>query len=332
MGQKDNRKVIPFPGLESKILNKAITTMKDKRYKEALPLFRQLYEMNAYHPQAAYGLAVCLVEVGDYEEAREITNEMLKKDVGNYFDVLKLHLTVLIQEREYKEVLDLTQAVIEEGNVPADIAQTLNHLSFFAEKRLKEPESDLEPIYPDTSMGDSERLLNGTTDEQWTEARRVLETYTHGDQDLLLKYLKQPQGDPFIKSMVLQEMKKKGYDDSVTVNKFNEHYLINLQEEELFYGDFADTVHKLLNQTLGSDNPAFLNQAEELWRHFLISVYPLPVSNIPPKIWAEAVNFYVHQMNGQFAEADKIKNDNHEFSQAVDYIARVEKARTEGEI
>lgn len=113
-------------------MEKAVDALKQKQHVRALELFEQLADIDEQNPQAAYGLAVCYVELGRYTEAVELTKKMMEEGIGDYFDVLKLHITVLIQLRQYREVVALVRAVLEESDVPTDLRQHLMQLAAFA--------------------------------------------------------------------------------------------------------------------------------------------------------------------------------------------------------
>ncbi|WP_176222182.1 tetratricopeptide repeat protein [Tuberibacillus sp. Marseille-P3662] len=333
MAEHDQDNVIPFPNLEDKLLNKAIDLMQNKHYQEALPLFEQLHSVNDHHSQAAYGLAVCYVELGAYEEARNLTQDMLKTDTGNYYDVLQLHLTVLIQQRQYREAAQYIRAVIDEEEVPVDIRQTLNQLAYFAEQRMNEPgqvdESSKAPdgISYDTMSVDIDRLLNGDRQDQWLGVRRAFEHLNPLVLEKILAFLTWEQGDPFLKSSIIKELKHVGYNDPVNIYKLGQTWTINPSQDEDCYEKLQVAVTEVLQTWLESENPVFYQQALQVWEHFMIGVFPVTLAPENSLVWALAVMDYTHQVNGVEYERQRFYDQSNVDFTETDVDQALEKLR-----
>ena len=309
----DHHNVVPFPRLSERLLDKGITALRDKKYKHAIELFEQLIQIEPNHPQGSYGLSVCYVELGLYDQAKHLTKEMMQRDIGNYFDVLKLHITVLIQLREYHEVHAIVDAVLSEKNVPTDIRQTLVQLDHFASQRANEPdlESVTDEAFPSMTEVTEEHLIqNGVPkhvleeieqglnsdnyDHQWSAIRLAQEYKTALPS---LKSFLVSSGNPILKSLVLQGLQDGGYKDSVEVLKFDKRYTVDLSQP-LFYNEFSGSVTAILDDKLSSNNPTLLDVASQIWNHFVLLIFPLPLESNDPNLWASACYVYSTQISG----------------------------------
>ncbi|MGV3487956.1 MAG: hypothetical protein ACO1OC_05150, partial [Tuberibacillus sp.] len=67
----------------------------------------------------------------------------------------------------------------------------------------------------------------------------------------------------------------------------------------LFYEAFAEAVHHKIHDVLASENPTFLDQAAELWGHFILSIFPIALEQGSADAWAATCYIMVHQLYGQ---------------------------------
>lgn len=316
MTEKENGRIVPFPGLEARILDKGIALLKEENYHEALPLFEQLTEMQPSHPQAVHGMAVCHVELGSYDRAEELTERMLRKDIGNYYDVLKLHVSVLIQQRRYQKVTELLQAVMEEDDqIPTSVRQTLNQLSLFARKRLEEGPAESGEPEADGSINPSTftepPAIKGDTQQQWDLARQALTQTAFSLPSAITDFLRSKAGDPLVKSYIINGLHEKQIEGEIEVLKLDQTLKLNLAHDELFYQTFSEDVKGALNRLLDSENPSLLQQTLQLWEHFVLTAYPYPLPVQNPEVWAEALTVYAHRMMGLTDAPNMVLEDLH---------------------
>ncbi|MFD2618125.1 tetratricopeptide repeat protein [Terrilactibacillus laevilacticus] len=296
--QKDN--VYLFPFLEDRLLEKGVVALKEKRFENARECFEQLNYLESSHPQAKYGLAICYVELGDYDRAEHLTERMLEEKEGHQPDVLRLYLTVLIQKRKYKKALEVMDQALNDGELPKDMQQTIDHLAAFCRLRLREKDSHLDdgPIQNlDMSKYLSE-LKEQPPEQQWVAIQDLQRDMVKEDLPDVEHYLLSKNGDPFIKSLLLNVMQEKQFNSLIKVYKFGQTCEVNLNSEELFYGAFAEDVKQCLIRILGSDNPTLCDLAEQVWGHFVIAAYPLPLKPEHVELWASACCFYAAEMSG----------------------------------
>jgi len=300
--QRPNEKdgmIIPFPRLAELLSEKAILALQSKQYQQAFQLFKQLAEFDRDNPQAAYGLAVCSVELGRLDRAESLTKEMLERGVGDYFDVLKLHLTVLIYQKKYQAVCDMVEMVLEESKFLPEERRNLKHLGEFAKRRMNEiplPSHDERDNHGQADL--SEALSNKNRDLQWRAFHQARRLKDEEVLPLYTSFFANPNGDPLLKSMMLGDLKERGIQKTVEVEKFGQIVKVHLGEP-LFYEGLSEQVLKKIRDVLGSESPSLLDQASGLWGHFILTMYPLPLVADEATTWAAACYTLVHRMNGE---------------------------------
>jgi pentatricopeptide repeat protein len=312
--------VIPFPRLQERLLEKAISALKSKHHQQALELFEQLSELDPYNPQASYGLAVCFVELGRYKEAESLTKEMMEKGIGQYYDVLKLYITVLIQLRKFQSVIDIVEAVLDEGNLSTANRQNLMQLAEFARRRLDEAsDTKEEELHQHFDLDTfAKELREGNTEQQWSVFQQIQELKTTDVLTLFKPYLLEASGNSLLKSMMLRDLKERGILDVIEVEKYGRVSHVDLSKP-LFYEEFAEVVHQKIYDVLASENPTLLDHAAQLWGHFVLSLFPLPLETEDPNIWAATCYVMIHQIHGQSPSEHALKE---EFSVNFDDITK----------
>ena len=102
MREKNRTNVIPFPNLKDRLLEKGMDALKGKNFQEALIMFSDAKKLDQDQAEIHLGIALCLMELGELEDAKKVCKKMLLEDIGHYFTVLQVYLTILIQLRQYE--------------------------------------------------------------------------------------------------------------------------------------------------------------------------------------------------------------------------------------
>ena len=84
------------------------------------------------------GLLVSLVELQQYEEARELCHELLRKGIGDYFQIINIYLMVLLQLSEHQEMVETIELLFQENQIPFDKIEHFEKMLHFSKKVLEE--------------------------------------------------------------------------------------------------------------------------------------------------------------------------------------------------
>src|SRR5690625_307338 len=68
--QRNNEKIILFPKWREDLQAESLLALKEKRYTEALPKLNLLLAYNVNSHEIIIGKLICLMELGQYEEAQ----------------------------------------------------------------------------------------------------------------------------------------------------------------------------------------------------------------------------------------------------------------------
>lgn len=296
-----NSNVIPFPNLENRLLDKGMEALKEKRYKEALQIFHQFTTYNEGYPEVEVGIVVCLLELGLYEDAKNKCEQLLQQDVGDYYNVLQIYITILIQLSEYDQVVSILEALFEEEKVPEHLAGELFHLLEFSRKSSEhrlDTISQNEPAPKVQALG--QQLVNGTMSEQFQAVQdlRKAETLNEIMQDVR-DVLADHYTHPIIQSMVLQLLMEKEMDDVVVVHKFDRIVKVNPKTVvNIFEQPFTIQVLNKVEDILSHENPTLYESVKEVWERFLFVLFPFLPEPLEVKVWAGALHKFGHQLFG----------------------------------
>lgn len=331
---KDKRKVVPFPGLHSRYVDKGIQEIKNHDYQEAEQSFRRALELEK-NAKAHFGLIMCLYQLGRLEEAKDYCEVLLEAESESkedFYEYLQIYISILRELKEYEQAVEVLTASLQNQRIPAgEMAEKCHQwLRYF----LKEMDEDDAAGLPDRPSAWGTKGLKLVEREDAGQAERYrgeIRNYYQQELSRVKEALTDREGDPYIKSMILQDLKLNQFDVAVPVYKFGQQLTVNVAEMHDITGDdFFVAVQGLLSEKLESENPSLHHMALQLWEHFMITMFPVKVLPAEPKIWAAAVYQMVHEMNGMdmmaSETADSFQVSVKEMEAAVEKIKEAEKA------
>ncbi len=327
--------VVLFPNLPARLLEKGMSSLKAKQFKESLSCFLQLLEIEPGHSQGHLGVVLSLIELGQLQEAKIRADKMLKQGIGEYFDVLQIYLSVLIQLSEYESVVSVVEAVLEEHQLPAAQAESFYQLLHFSRKMTDDPEQpiDLSPEPHQDRSKEIETLRNmmtsGEIHNQWIAMQQL--SYMNPEDTIAVyrEFLENEEGNPGIKTMALNYLKSKDIQETVTLHKFGNTYSINIQELHDVYEDpFNLEVKKELEDRLEQDNPTLTEFAVTIWWDYILAIYPQVPEPADSHYWARALQCAAGKLSGMDtcdAIESKIEIHPESLEKAVEQLLDIER-------
>ncbi|MGO4888607.1 tetratricopeptide repeat protein [Anaerobacillus sp. MEB173] len=313
---REDEKIVLFPGLVSRLVEKGMGFLKEKNYSDALSSFTQAVEIEPEHPQGRFGIVLSLIELGQLREAKVHCEKMLKEDIGEYYDVLQVYISLLVQLSEYGEVVTIIEALLAEDKVPTKLAESFYQLLHFS-RQMVEAEHDIDHDIVHKSI-DSEADLNklltslnksGSPYEQWT-AIQQLSRINHKEVIVGFKqFLIEEKNDPVLKSIILQILKDLDVDEVIDVHKFGKTFSIHITSlEDVFHEKFGKLVLARLANELEHENPTLYAVTTQLWWHYLFALYPLTPEPLDQHLWAAGLYKVGHECNGIEVDDSEVAN------------------------
>lgn len=327
--REDN--VVLFPGLIQRLVERGMSALKEKRYYDALSCFQQTTDLEADHPQARYGLVITNIELNRLSEAKTHCKSMLDEGIGDYYEILQVYVSILVQLGHYGDVVTMLEGVIEEEKMPADKAESLYQLLSFARQMsdgMDETDEKMnEPVFAPPTEEILHQLEDGNVDQQLGAIQQLSKYDINMVKETYRKFLADADQNPVLKSYILQLLKEIGCDETFEVHKFNEKYEVHIATlEEVFHERFGHAVYEKLESELDQENPTMLDMVGQMWWHFLFTIYPKPPGPRDAVVWACALHRTGRHMLGENAEDvyDLYEADEEQVQKAEKFLQKME--------
>ncbi|WP_243386138.1 tetratricopeptide repeat protein [Bacillus kexueae] len=297
--KKDEKKVVPLPGLKRRLVDKGMEALREKDFEASLRYFKEAEQWDDEDSEIMLGMAISLLELGNLAEAKNICKKMLNEDRGNYFTVLQIYLTILIQMGNYTEVQTTIEAVLEENKVPANHAEQLYKLLDFARRmnKAEDPTDDDIPLHQ--LLESFEQQAKFVQQVQQKNAIKYIST--------IQQFLEHEEVHPIVKTMLLQVLKEQEIFRKLVVKKFEQEMtVIPLELKDLSEDIFVQRVLNRLEDELSNENPTLFESLKDLWLRFLYVMYPFSPIPKNEELWAGALHLVGYQMFGIEVEEEEM--------------------------
>lgn len=266
------KNVVIFPGTVERMIKNAEACMEEGNFEDALHYFQEAAYLDPQTDEFAYSYAIALYETKNYEEAKQYAIIALNNEAEDYFAVLELYVTLLMQVESYDEAKQIMRTVMEEGVVPEDHLKKFIYLQQLNERLAKRyaqqnasfssPPFTFEAFFQSPILSQHQQLaaLKGFTLER--------------SIPLLVNIVEHPEIPPTTKTMALLLLKEVTYSEEVTVEKYHFHRTVIpsdliLPEAQVHNGQVLEAVAKQLEK-----DPSKLQFVQAAIEKFIITAYP----------------------------------------------------------
>ncbi len=296
----NEHKIIPFPHLSELLMKKGMEAMEGKNYKEAYRFFNQGIQIEPGHEDINLGLALSLVELGRYQEAKEIVKRMMDQGIGDYFHVINIYLMILLQLNEHEEIIMVIEALFDEEQVPPDRIESLENLLTMSKRIAGQQEDTSQPIQTEGLPIDEAEVLSileaGTIEEQLYILSSLSNQNIRPWADVLCQYLIEEK-HPFLKTLVLSLLREQEVNRTVELDKFGQRWTVNIEDlPKVEETRFLLELQKELSEKLEHNDPIMYEQAMEMVKRHNILLYPLIIDHL--SIWGVAYERLVKEAYG----------------------------------
>ncbi|WP_017726692.1 tetratricopeptide repeat protein [Halalkalibacterium ligniniphilum] len=297
--RKDN--VVLYPGLVKRLIEKGMDALKDKDPKSAIAFFKDAEAHEPDHPQVLFGKVLCLIELGQLEEAVALTDTMLREDIGTYYDNLQVHISLLVQLGRYDEVVEMLDAVLSEERLPPKQAESFYQLLHFSRQMTEDTY-----IKNETSQAEEEipkelfnQLESVNAEQQWNSIQLLKKFNQKEVIRAFIQYVENKEKDSVLRSYVLQLLSQKAVREAIHIEKDGRKMkVVPAELSDYDQQQFGMDVIERLGDVLETSNPSLYQMATQLWWHYLFILYPFLPMPVDVNLWTAAVTVAVHETNG----------------------------------
>ncbi len=303
---KKNEKVVIYPGLVKRLIEKGMDALKEKDGKSAYEFFLEAEAHEQDHPQVLFGKMLSLVELGRLEEAVEHTAQLLYEGIGDYFDNLQVHISLLVQLGKYEEVVEIISAVLSEHRIPAQHAESFYQLLHFSRQMADSHKGEIDR---EEAIDDVLKLLQSDSLELQLKAITELKNSKHKKAAAaLVSYVEESNRDLALQSMALKALHEKKYKDVVHVEKLGREMDVRPSElADLFETTFMKKLLAKLEAVLEHEHPFLLEVAKQLCLSHLLALYPFLPEPEEETFWAGVFHYCAAERLGLDEELNEIQ-------------------------
>ncbi|WP_332689580.1 hypothetical protein [Halalkalibacter lacteus] len=310
--QHKNKNVILYPGLVKRLIEKGMDALKNKDGKEAYKFFLSAEEHEPDHPQVLFGKMLSLVELGRLEEAVRHTNDLLKEGIGDYFENLQVHISLLVQLGKYQEVVDILDAVLTENQFPSQYAESLYQLLHFSRQMVGDQEwlGQTEMKEEQIPIEVIQMLHSGSLELQSKAIQHLREIEGDDAINELIQYLDDKNHDYVLQSMALQALHDKGCNEKIHIVKQGRELTVIPNElTQVYEQQFHNEILAYLSNQLEHNDPLLFELAKQLsWTH-LWSLYPFLPEPEDPKLWGQVFHYCAAERIGLEEEVGELEEE-----------------------
>ena len=327
--RQDN--LIYFPGIEKRLTDKGIESLHNKKFTEAIHFLEEAKEHDPDNDEILIGLVMAYFEASAFKKAKALAKEMLLKGIGDYFQMVDLYLTILIQLHEYTEIITTIEALLDEKEVPPErLDHFLTILQFSRKMAVGHTPELAERPLADHDIQELNLFSIQNVNEQLLLVSSLADKNIRPYLPEIEEYLKATSGHPFLKTILLTLLKEQEIDRLVTVNKFSiEKKVIPTELPEVRFQTKMLEIKAVLENRLESSNPVlYENIAVLVERVFFIS-YPIELKPESSSAWAAAFHLLAEDYHGMHTEITELAMEYdaliEEIEQAAGQIELIEK-------
>lgn len=263
--------VILFPKWRKILEEQSLTALKDKQYETALNKLNKLLDYHVYDDEIYTGKLICLMELGRYQEAQDLCEELLL-DVGeNYYNYVHIYLTILFQTHQYDLLMDHIELEFTKEELPLQYRKQFKQLYDISKQ-----------MHLDMQAENSHRLFEGffnyVEQENFSEQYRIIDSLRKTRNipaQEILDLLHRDTIHPVVKTAIFRWLREIDYPESVRIHKMGyELKVIPKETEDIESSRVYNTVLEYLKE-VEQDNPTLYRLLKTLLYRYLYVIYPI---------------------------------------------------------
>ncbi|KKE80502.1 tetratricopeptide repeat protein [Oceanobacillus caeni] len=272
--QQDD-KIILFPKWKKELEKASLIALKEKRYDEALIKLDKLINYQVDNHEIITGKLICLMELGEFNEAQNLCEDLLKQEDEHYYHYVHIYLTILFQTNQYNLLMDQVEYEFQKKDIPKLQKEQFKQLYEISEKMNIDMNMEKEAIlFQDLFTAVEE----GNFDEQWRQVEKLKSLHANPSNQII-ELLVNDDVHPLAKTAIIEWLKEKQWTTEVEVSKFNVTLTIIPKELEWVKESEPILETKALLRELEQDNPSLFHLITKLLYDYTYVMYPIK----PPK-------------------------------------------------
>ena len=219
--------LIVFPGTAEKLIADGIEFAENGSYKKAVDCFDEAKAYTEFDETALTVYAYALFEIRKYDEAKEVCKKLLYEGFTLYEQIMELYLTILIEMKEFKEVDELLDVLIEEEIFSEEKKKNFEQLKELSMRISNEQEVDTDvdlELEEDLTLEREKYVLEAFVSNNGGQQHQLMYEASMGDSTQIIPELiaivEDAKGIPIIKTLAILLLSADEVEEEVLIEKF----------------------------------------------------------------------------------------------------------------
>lgn len=306
-----------FPGTVERLFTQGHEHAEKYEYEQAVEAFREAlqYELGDEHTLNVF--AYSLYETRQFEEAREIAEQVLAMGPNRYIKVMELYLSICMELRDFVHVEQLISSLLDEGVVPEDAQEKftsiLNLSRKLANLSMEEETKEL-PLEADEYELESFSQL--PIFMQMSRLQMLTSKNIRPIADSIVQIVENKELHPIVRSVALYILVEQQVDVELTIEKFEHSMTLNAKDLKLpDEMPIAEEVIENVPNVLDKES-SILEMVQYLVTRHLLVTYPFQWFDYSSEEIITGYSDYVHSLFGE------VKESNSEFFELIQTLEK----------
>lgn len=319
--------VIPFPGLEKRLLQKGQELLQQEKFHEAISVFQQAISLENTTSDGYFGLVLAYAGAGRLEEAVLLTRKMLHEDIGDYFSTMDIYIKLLYQMQQYREIVTVIEGLLEERAIPSERLE--HYYSLLEMARQLEDTVQEEPVTLEEPVRELRLAAVRNQQEQVMLAAELAKSNIQPYVKEILSYLQEDTGDAFFKTLLLNVLKEHQVEQAVAIYKFAQRMTV-IPKNLPSVNDMPQLqeIIVLIRKQIEHEDPILFENVKNLVHRQFFLLYPFSLTGPALPAWAASYHLLGLEYFGNVCIIKDILEkycvSEPEYMEAISFIRKIE--------
>lgn len=269
--KSDTEKVILFPRWKSILEQESLEALQQRQFNDALLKLNKLISFGEQKHEIIFGKLICLVELGRYDEAQEICEELIETHNEHYYYYIHMYLTILFQTGQYQLLIEHATHELVDQSLPQQLRQQIQQLYLMSKQMKAELDQQRSTKY-------IKELKKAVDAKNYVKQWHYIETLRKmkiAPPKEVYEYLINEGVHPVAKTAIFIWLQSMHIDQQVSIHKFGKQLTVrpseisNIRDQDIMK---ETLVH--IND-LEQEDPTLFHMLEELLYRYVYVSYPI---------------------------------------------------------
>ena len=278
MNNGQTGKIIPFPGVEYRLLEKGAECLQAGEVDRAIEWLEEADKFNDSDPEIAGALTAAYCKKGHFRKAKDSAKRLFEQRQD--FESMGIYLSILLELHEYKTAQTLLTMMMETRAIPPGRVSQYEALAELLGTLLKRGKNSVP----------KHGLFDGDIQEIIGRVKNLAPAEVDFYLDEIREYLQEEEGHhPFIKTLICNLLLEGGKKDLFMVRKYGQE--MSFDPTHAYFvteSPFAGKVREEIRNLAEMENPGLAEYARILADRFFFQIYPFESRFEDESLWAMA--------------------------------------------